>query len=599
MENLRRPWPFVGRSEELDLVRQSLSAGHRGIVVTGSSGSGKTRLAAEAIRGMEHVMITGTPGTRPMPLAAFAHLLPDTVSLHRAAQALRAVRVLVVDDAHLLDDASAALVHHLVVHGRTRLLVMTRPDGGAPDAVSRLLVGDLLPSLVLDPLPPEATARLLEVVLSGRVDALTARRLHRACQGDLWLLREVVIALHSTGRLSGGTGPWIWRGPMPITSRVGELAAAAIGDVGAGEREAMELLAFGEPMEAAALPGAVLESLEAKRLVTVDDRSAVRLAHPLHGPVLRARAGRLRAGRLRRAGRDCAAALATECEDLLERVNAGDLREISGGVGEWLVEEDAGWDEPAMPEFCARRARFARLRGEIREALSWSREGLRRCDDHPACLAELAHAAVYLGDLQTARHALSGGGPVPARTWLLAAEGDIDGALRYLTGSCVFALHDAVRLGAPGLVADRLGQRPGGIASLLADHAIALISRDGAALDRVAGRLEQRGLLLHAAEASAQAAVTHRDHRAARVSRNRASALARRCQGARTPALVDVTLGELTPRQRQIVSLAAGGLSNRQIAEQLTLSIRTVANHLYGAYSRLGSGDRAGLRSLF
>jgi DNA-binding NarL/FixJ family response regulator len=91
----------------------------------------------------------------------------------------------------------------------------------------------------------------------------------------------------------------------------------------------------------------------------------------------------------------------------------------------------------------------------------------------------------------------------------------------------------------------------------------------------------------------------HRDHRAARTSRNRASTLARRCQGARTPVLVDATLGELTPRQRQIVGLAATGLTNRQIAEQLTLSIRTVANHLYGAYERLGSGDRTELGSLF
>ncbi|AWS48198.1 hypothetical protein DKM19_05795 [Streptosporangium sp. 'caverna'] len=428
----------------------------------------------------------------------------------------------------------------------------------------------------------------------------------------------------------------------------------------------MELLAFGEPLEASVLPEAVLERLEARRLVDVDDRSAARLVHPLHGPVLRARAGRLRADRLRRTDRDLAAALAFECGELLERSMSGDVREIPVGVGERLAEEDAGWGEPAMPEFCACRARLARLRGEIRDALSWSREGLRRHEGHPACLAELAHAAAYLGDLETARRALTGlSAPSPARTWLLAAEANIDGALRSLTEDSVlaphdtfdsrgvfvphdafvphevptphdafashgvfvphdafaphevptphdafashdvaaphdvFALHDAVRLGAPALVAERLGREPGDLASLLTTHATALISRDGQSLDRVANRLEQRGLLLHAAEASAQAAMIHRDHRAARTSRNRASTLARRCQGARTPVLVDATLGELTPRQRQIVGLAATGLTNRQIAEQLTLSIRTVANHLYGAYERLGSGDRAGLGSLF
>ncbi|MEU2778605.1 helix-turn-helix transcriptional regulator, partial [Streptomyces sp. NPDC007162] len=95
--------------------------------------------------------------------------------------------------------------------------------------------------------------------------------------------------------------------------------------------------------------------------------------------------------------------------------------------------------------------------------------------------------------------------------------------------------------------------------------------------------------------AHAQAVRAHRDPRAARVSRTRAVALARRCQGARTPALSGLVLGELTARQRQIVTLAAAGLSNRQIAERLTLSVRTVGNHLYGAYTRLGASDRADL----
>ncbi|MEJ8672143.1 helix-turn-helix transcriptional regulator [Streptomyces sp. MS1.AVA.1] len=111
----------------------------------------------------------------------------------------------------------------------------------------------------------------------------------------------------------------------------------------------------------------------------------------------------------------------------------------------------------------------------------------------------------------------------------------------------------------------------------------------------MAQELEQRGFLLFAAEAHAHAVRAHRDPRAARTARTRAVALARRCQGARTPALSGLVLGELTTRQRQIVTLAATGLSNRQIAEKLTLSVRTVGNHLYGAYARLGASDRGAL----
>ncbi|MFD8203855.1 response regulator transcription factor, partial [Streptomyces sp. NPDC059701] len=148
--------------------------------------------------------------------------------------------------------------------------------------------------------------------------------------------------------------------------------------------------------------------------------------------------------------------------------------------------------------------------------------------------------------------------------------------------------YDAVRLGAPEHAAGRL-------TGVFAAHADALARGDGPELDRVAGELERRGFLLFAAEAHAQAVRAHRDPRAARTARTRAVALARRCEGARTPALSGLVLGELTARQRQIVTLAAAGLSNREIAERLTLSVRTVGNHLYGAYTRLGAGDRGAL----
>lgn len=57
-------------------------------------------------------------------------------------------------------------------------------------------------------------------------------------------------------------------------------------------------------------------------------------------------------------------------------------------------------------------------------------------------------------------------------------------------------------------------------------------------------------------------------------------------------------LGELTPQQLQIVRLAASGASNREIAAQLFLSPRTVGNHLYRAFPKLGIKIRAQLCEL-
>ncbi|MER5353679.1 AAA family ATPase [Kitasatospora sp. NPDC002551] len=54
--------------------------------------------------------------------------------------------------------------------------------------------------------------------------------------------------------------------------------------------------------------------------------------------------------------------------------------------------------------------------------------------------------------------------------------------------------------------------------------------------------------------------------------------------------------GPLTPQQWEIASLAALGLSNKQIGARLYLSPRTVSTHLYQAFPKLGITSRAALR---
>lgn len=57
-------------------------------------------------------------------------------------------------------------------------------------------------------------------------------------------------------------------------------------------------------------------------------------------------------------------------------------------------------------------------------------------------------------------------------------------------------------------------------------------------------------------------------------------------------------LAQLTPQQRQIVRMAADGLTNRAIGERLFLSPRTVSSHLYQVFPKLGITARHQLRPL-
>ncbi len=65
-------------------------------------------------------------------------------------------------------------------------------------------------------------------------------------------------------------------------------------------------------------------------------------------------------------------------------------------------------------------------------------------------------------------------------------------------------------------------------------------------------------------------------------------------EGATRPA-DDGALAELTPQEREIALLVTGGATNREVAAQLFLSVRTVEYHLHKIYTRLGITSRVAL----
>ncbi len=64
-------------------------------------------------------------------------------------------------------------------------------------------------------------------------------------------------------------------------------------------------------------------------------------------------------------------------------------------------------------------------------------------------------------------------------------------------------------------------------------------------------------------------------------------------RGGGAPA--DVPFEVLTPRQREVLQLIAEGLSNKEIASRLDLSVKTVETHRTELMERLGIHGVAGL----
>jgi DNA-binding NarL/FixJ family response regulator len=78
-----------------------------------------------------------------------------------------------------------------------------------------------------------------------------------------------------------------------------------------------------------------------------------------------------------------------------------------------------------------------------------------------------------------------------------------------------------------------------------------------------------------------------------------AARLVQECGGLCTPATRSpASPTPLTGRQREVAELVAAGLTNKEIADRLVTSVRTVEGHLYRACQRVGATSRADLAAI-
>jgi DNA-binding CsgD family transcriptional regulator len=270
------------------------------------------------------------------------------------------------------------------------------------------------------------------------------------------------------------------------------------------------------------------------------------------------------------------------------------------------------------------------VRGEIPTAVKLLHEALAGVEKHsvttglrPASCFALAEAHAKLGQPDAAQDAINEAqrsvpadylfmqtGLAVASGWALAAGGCLTDAISKVRA----AGEDARKRNQPTnelacvQVAAQWGDTSGAtrarelatelslpLANAVARHTESLLADDGEGLLAASADYRALGDRAAAADVAAQAAVAFSRNQQRKRSLH-AAALAQRlatdCGGLCTPALRNPIGQPLTGRQREIIELVAAGLSNKEIADRLVTSVRTVEGHVYRAYQRLGAGSR-------
>jgi DNA-binding CsgD family transcriptional regulator len=263
---------------------------------------------------------------------------------------------------------------------------------------------------------------------------------------------------------------------------------------------------------------------------------------------------------------------------LVEQGRLDDAESVLAGVG-----MTTGPPPPASTgnNFLAGRARLRLAQGRVAEAVEdtnmWLERQRLRGGLNPVGASSILHPALpfmAIGDQGTATTLAEEMLAVATRWGVAGQTGSCRTVLGLVTGGDEGLRHlrDAVAL---------LEQSPRRL-----DRARALIEL-GAALRRANSRSEARSCLQAGMELA---------HRCGAVPLAERALDELRATGARPRKLTFTGVRSLTAQERRVADLAAAGMGNREIAQSLFVTRRTVETHLGHVYQKLGLSSRDLLR---
>lgn len=287
-------WPVIGRKQAVGDITRALAESTGGVLVTGSSGTGKTFLTTHALKEFREdslvVTLRCSAALSRSPYGALNMLLSDlepgylnhpVLVLSGLMRLLREraegkTVYLFVDNAGEADELTAVTIAQLARNRAVRLVLTCSDSLRLSAEISGLCDAGFLSRINLEPLSFREAVHWLEEGLNAKVSHSAVQSLWTASDGNPHYLKMLAMELADSGSLELRDGVWVLTSEQHVHGRaITDLIATRLGRMGDADRRILEILSLAETLPLDTLLTLVdaddVDALEERGVLAVED----------------------------------------------------------------------------------------------------------------------------------------------------------------------------------------------------------------------------------------------------------------------------------------------------------------------------------------